>query len=213
MFMAPERREIDHRTMKLVIGLIALTLANVTSLFSSIPITSISASYWQDGWARNFFVGFLFAISSFMLAYNGESRREMFLSKAAALSAFGVAMFPCGCDNHVETIPYVHYVSAAIMFSLLAGFCWMFHKRATQKGHREALRRSKIYITCGLVIIASMLIMAVDHFTHGGLSSIVTRLTFYCERAGLVAFGVSWLTASRVLPLISAKDERLSLFE
>jgi len=212
MFSSPARLEIDHRTIKLIIGMIALTLANVTSFFSSVPITSISASYYEDGWARNFFVGFLFAISAFMLAYNGESRKEMFLSKVAAVAALGVAMFPCGCDYHIEIIPYVHYISAAVMFSILAAFCWIFRQRAVKKGHREALRRSKIYITCGFVIVTAMLTMAVDHITDSALAAIVPRLTFYCERAGLVAFGISWLTASRVLPAISSKNERFSPF-
>jgi len=212
MFSSPERNEIDHRTIKLTIGLIALTLANITSFFASVPLSSISASYYGGDWARNIFVGFLFAISAFMLAYNGESRKEMFLSKLAAAAAFGVAMFPCGCDSHLEIIPHVHYIFSAVMFSILAALCWIFHKRATKKGHREALRRSAIYITCGLVIVTSMLIMAIDNITHGALTAIVQRLTFYCERAALVTFGISWLTASHVLPVISSKDERFSPF-
>jgi hypothetical protein len=213
MFSSPTRHEIDHRTIKLIVGLIALTLANITSFFSNTPIASISASYYEDGWARNFLVGFLFAISSFLLAYNGESRKEMLLSKLAAAAAFGVAMFPCGCDSHIEAIPYVHYICSAVMFSILAIFCWIFHKRATKKGHREALRRSKVYIVSGLVILASMLIMAIDFITHDALSAIVPRLTFYCERAGLVAFGISWLTASRVFPVITSKEERFTPFD
>ncbi|OGW37945.1 MAG: hypothetical protein A2X58_08385 [Nitrospirae bacterium GWC2_56_14] len=212
MFSPPSRQEIDHRAMKLIIGLIALTLANITSIFSHTLITSISAAYYEDGWARNFLVGFLFAISSFLLAYNGESRKEMFLSKLAAAAAFGVAMFPCGCDGHVELIPHVHYICAAVLFSILVAFCWIFHKRALQKGHREALRRSKLYLLCGAIIVLAMLVMFIDFITHEALSAVVARLTFYCERAGLVAFGVSWLTASRVLPVISSKKERFAPF-
>lgn len=74
MFSPPARQEIDHRAMKLIVGLIALSLASITSLFSHTLLTSISAAYYQDGPARNFLVGFLFAISSFLLAYNGRSR-------------------------------------------------------------------------------------------------------------------------------------------
>lgn len=213
MFSTPEKHEIDHRTIKLIIGLIALTLANITSFFSNTPITSISASYYQEGWARDFFVGFLFAISAFFLSYNGESRKEMLLSKLASVAAFGVAMFPCACAYHEEIIPHVHYISAAIMFSILALFCWIFHTRAKSKGHREAIRRSIIYIACMLVIIASMLIMFIDFITHDILSAQIQRLTFYCERMGLVAFGISWLTASRAIPSIASAEERLRPFE
>jgi len=212
MFSPPEKPEIDHRTIKLIIGLIALTLANVTSFFSSAPLTSISASYYQDGWARNFFVGFLFAIAAFMLAYNGLSRKEMLLSKGAAAAAFAVAMFPCGCDAHIPPIPYVHYIAAAVMFAILAYFCWLFRERALAKGYPEALRRSKIYVTCGLIIVAVMAILALDHFTHASFTAHLPSLTFYCEWAGLAAFGVSWLTASKVLPGISSQSERFSPF-
>ncbi len=41
----------------------------------------------------------------------------------------------------------------------------------------------------------------------------VERLTFYGEMAGLLAFGIAWLTASRVLPVVTNADERFKLFE
>ena len=37
------------------------------------------------------------------------------------------------------------------------------------------------------------------------LSWLLIRLT-----AGLIAFGISWLTASRILPVITSKEERFS---
>lgn len=212
MFTYSNKYEIDHHAIKLLIGLIALSLANLTSLFSFTTITSISASYYEDGWARNILVGFLFAISAFMLSYNGYSRKEMILSKIAAIAALGVAMFPCKCGDHVEILPYVHYASAGIMFMILAKFCELFSERASNKGYREARWRSKIYVVCGFVILSSMAIMLVDAVTHYALSEKISRLTFYCERAGLMAFGISWLTASRALPLITAKHERYSPF-
>lgn len=212
MFSKPSKYEIDHQTIKLIVGVIAISLGNVTSFLSGATITSISEAYYADSWARNVLVGFLFAISAFLLAYNGESRREMILSKIAAVAAIGVAMFPCACDLHEEIIPYVHYVSAAVMFSVLAAFCLIFYWRAVKKGHREALWRARIYTICFLLILGSMATIAFDYFSNDALTAIVNRLTYYCERAGLIAFGVSWLTASRVLPIITSKSERFSPF-
>ena len=37
------------------------------------------------------------------------------------------------------------------------------------------------------------------------------RLAFYAERTALIAFGVSWLIASRVLPFITREDERFKV--
>jgi hypothetical protein len=206
------RQEIDHRTIKLLVGLFAIFLANLTSFFAKTVITSISASYYEGGWSQNIFVGFLFAISAFLLAYNGQFTREMLLSKIAAIAAFGIAMFPCKCGTHTEIIPYVHGTSAAIMFLILTCFCYIFFQRARNKGHAQANVRSYIYAICGITIVLSILIIAIDNFTGGIISAKVARLTFYGERAGLIAFGVSWLTASRVLPVITRSDERFSLF-
>ena len=38
----------------------------------------------------------------------------------------------------------------------------------------------------------------------------VDRFTFYGEATGLIAFGISWLTASRVLPGLTRPVERFS---
>lgn len=210
MIPTPTKEEIDHRTLKLIVGLIALSLGSLTSFFAEFKIASISASYYLGGWSQSIFIGFLFAIASFLLAYNGLSRPEMLLSKVAAVAALGVALFPCGCDGHAETVPYVHFASAAVMFLILAYFCYVFYKRARVKGHKEANRRASIYAVCGVVIIASILVMVSDALAnHAGTASI-PRLVFYCEHAALVAFGASWLTASRTVPVLTRRDERFS---
>ena len=150
MLPAPKRLEIDHRTLKLIVGVIALTLAGATWLFAGTDIESISASFWQGGWSQSFFVGSLFAVSAFLLAYNGFSRPEMILSKVAAVAGLGVALFPCGCEGHPEIAPplhgpagsrlapAVHGLSAAVMFVILAYFCYGFFHRARAKGHSQA---------------------------------------------------------------------------
>ena len=207
---APKRLEIDHHTMKLIVGIIALSLASLTSFFSGNAITSISASYHEGGWAQNFFVGFLFAIAAFLLAYNGYSRPEMVASKVAALAALAVALFPCNCDGHAEIIPRVHTYAAAVMFLILAYFCYGFYCRARKKAHSRANVRAGIYAVCGVVIVFCIAVIAFDNLTDGAASARIARLTFYAERGALIAFGISWLTASRVLPGITRPEERFS---
>src|SRR5438034_1158391 len=133
MFSAPKQQEISHLTIKLVVGLIALSLASLTDLFAKAPLLSISASYYEGGRSQSIFVGFLFAIAAFLLAYNGFSRTDMVMSKLASAAALGVAMFPCQCDNHLEVVPYVHWISAATMFLILVYFCYSFYQRARAK--------------------------------------------------------------------------------
>jgi hypothetical protein len=204
-------QEIDHHVLKLTVGVIAVTLPILTACLSADLIQSISASYYEEGWARDFFVGFLFAISSFLFAYNGDSSHEMLLSKIAALAALGVALFPCGCGTHAEIVPYVHYISAAAMFIVLACLCGVFFYRARSKGHREARWRSCVYAGCGITIVIVITVLAIDHFAGEPIGSKAPRLIFYGESTGLVAFGISWLVASRTLPLITAPGERVSV--
>jgi hypothetical protein len=204
-------KEIDDHVLKLIVGLVALSLANVTAWLSHDIIGSISASYYEDGWARDFFIGFLFAISSFLFAYNGDSVAEMILSKIAALAAVGVVLFPCRCGQTPNITTYVHFTSAAIMFVVLAGFCSIFYRRAQAKGHRQARWRSYIYAACAITIILVIAVLGIDNFSGQHLGSKLPRLTLYGEWAGLVAFGISWLVASRAIPFITAPHERVSL--
>ena len=121
-------------------------------------------------------------------------------------------MFPCGCDGHAQIIPKVHYIAAAVMFSVLAVFCYFFYLRAWKKGWAQARVRGVLYVVCGSVIILAMVGMSVDHLMDDVLSNTFYQFTFYAEAAGLVAFGVAWLVASRIIPYLTRSDERLSVF-
>jgi uncharacterized membrane protein YiaA len=214
MFSVPEprRQEIDARTIKLLVGVIAISMAGITSYFANTGIgpglDSISASYYAGGWSQTFFIGLLFAIAAFMLAYNGRSRAQMIMSKIAAIAALGVALYPCKCDTHDEISPHVHGISAAVLFMVLAFFCWVFYRRARGKGHAQAQIRATIYLICGAGMLVSILVLAIGNFS--GAFKGIPRITFYGEALGLVSFGVSWLVSSRVLPGLSREDERFS---
>ena len=208
--LKPKREEIDHRTMKLMVGVVALSLAGLTSAFATSSITSISASYYEEGWSQIVFIGFLFAIAAFLLAYNGLTSGEMVLSKIAAAAALCVALFPCTCDGHSELVPYIHGASAATMFFVLTYFCYCFYRRALAKGHTEAKLRAVIYAACGVAILVAIVTLAFDNLSGGTLTSHFSRFVFYGEATGLIAFGTSWLTASRTLPVITRQDERFS---
>jgi hypothetical protein len=204
----PRRPEIDERTMKLIVGVIAIAMPVLTQALAFGELESISASYYEDGPSRVIFIGFLFAIAAFLLAYNGFWNSEMICSKVAALAALCVALFPCTC-GHVVQIPYVHYIAAGAMFAILVFFCYCFYKRALAKGHVQARARAGIYATCAAVMVIAMVVLALHAvgFVHGS-----PRIVFWGECACLVAFGVSWLTSSKTVPAITAPQERFSPF-
>jgi len=216
-----QRQEVDRRTIKLIVGLIAISLAPLTYIFAGSGLESISASYWMGAsaqgnfdWmgatARAIFIGFLFAIGAFMLCYNGRSWPQMVLSKVAALAALGVALFPCGCDRGTSFEAKIHYGSAAVMFLILAFFSYCFYKRAIDKKQPEANFRAAIYAACGLAILVSIVALTIDTFWKDSISGLVQNFTFYGEATGLIAFGVSWLVSSHVLPVVTSPDDRFS---
>ena len=214
MLAKPRFSEIDHRTMKLIVGLIALSLPTLTNFLATLagsPLASISESYWRGGWPQTIFVGFLFAIASFLLAYNGRSRPEMLLSKVAAGAALGVAMFPCGCGGRQQIVPGLHYACAGVMFGVLTYFCYLFLVRALEKGHAEAKFRAGIYAICGAAIVVCSLALAYNGMTDDSLARRYADFVFWGEAGGLWSFGVSWLTASHVLPVVNRADERFKL--
>ncbi|HZF81149.1 MAG TPA: hypothetical protein VEZ89_15315 [Rubrivivax sp.] len=209
----PVKEEINHQTIKLLVGVIAVSLGSLTDLFADEPLSSISASYFQGGWSQTFFVGFLFAIAAFLMAYNGHSKKEMILAKFAGVAAAGAAMFPCSCPEavtdcraDVPLIPGLHGLFAAVLFIILVVFCVLFHQRARAKaeqGNAEARRRQFVYVICGVVMVLSMAAIVLHALT--GLFG--TRAVFYGETAALVSFGISWLTASRALPILAKPEE------
>lgn len=214
MLPKPPFAEIDERTMKLIVGVIALSLPIITNFLASqvsAPLPSISDSYWIGGWPQTIFIGFLFAIASFLIAYNGKSMSELVLSKVAATSALGVAMFPCGCNGNPQSIPGLHYAFAGVMFGILTYFCYIFLNRALKKGHSQAKFRALIYAVCGIGILLCSLALGYNGITQNSLSNHFRNFVFWGEAGGLWSFGVSWLTASHVLPLLNRADERFRL--
>ena len=211
MELHPTRVEIDHRTIKLLVGVIAIALPILVSwLAAPDRLTSISASYWVPHWPQSIFTGFLFAIATLLAAYNGRSTSEMVASKIAAVAAILIPLFPCDCDGHTQIIPGVHYLAAAAMFLVLAFFCWRFLRRAWDKKQARAKARAALYALCGLAILVSIAALGLNADWHDQLSKGHPTFVYWFETTGLVAFGISWLTASHVLPVINEPGERFS---
>ena len=155
--------EIDHRALKIMIAVVAFTLANVTSGLANDSILSISEAYKYGGWSRDVLVGAMFAVAAFMFAYNGYRPLERVLTKATAVAALGVALFPGEVEPPGSLTQTVHTIASLVMFSTLAGLCWIFYLRAKRKHLMRANRRAVLYVICGWVMLASMLVVVVDH--------------------------------------------------
>ena len=212
LLSSPGRPEFDQYTLKFTVGAIALSLPWLEVALTKGTINSISASFWYaDGFApRTTFVGLLFAIGSLVFAYNGDGGLELLLGKLAALLAIGVAIFPCTCGtSYREIIPHAHYASAITLFIVLAGFCVIFWQHARRKKMTEpvqAPRRMWVYVLCCLGFVAAIALMVAYKATQKEV------YVLYAETTGLSSFGISWLTASRVLPFLTSVAQRKQLF-
>lgn len=205
--------EINEHALKLIIGLIALFLANLTAWLAVDNIPSISASYYTTDNARNVFVGLLFTISAFLFAYNGHTVWQMFWSKVAAVAAIGIAVFPCDCIPDFKGVPYVHYISAMVMFLILAYFCKVFHDRAVPKipEEKQARWRATIYSVCGWIILLAMAVLLANVLSGEAIQRKVPRIVFHGEWVALIAFGISWLVSSRAIRGITGEGKRALL--
>jgi hypothetical protein len=215
LFSNPRRPEFDQYTIKFTVGAIAFSLPWIELVLTNWSITSISDSFWfgvgsssglwPGPWARNVFVGLLFAIAAMLFSYNGDSALQMWLGKTAAICAILISMYPCKCQIHEEILVHVHMGAAGVMFAILGVFCIIFWQHANQKKSHEAKRRKFIYAACCLGMVLTLVLFVLHSITKDEV------LVLYAETIGLASFGISWLTASRVFPFVAAKHERNQL--
>jgi len=159
---------------------------------------SISHYYHTD--MRDVFVGALCAVALFMFFYTGYDERDNWAGHAAGLFAIGIAWFPTTEVGSSDFIGKIHFVCAASFFLVLSYFS-LFLFTKTKKGRDptpQKKTRNKIYLTCGLIMIACLIAIA--------LYKIFVKdphpesfFVFAAETIALVAFGVSWLTKGETL--------------
>ncbi|MDH4450906.1 MAG: hypothetical protein QE265_09980 [Rhodoferax sp.] len=209
-------QQIDHRVIKLIVGVIAIFLALFMQVASGELLDSISASYHTR--ARDWFVGLLFAVAALFLSFKGETGnhgRERKLTLFASLCALLVAVAPCACGRTASAISAFHYLGATGVFVVMGYFCWRFRKTATDKidKYPEAKNRVNVYTACllGMILCGTM---AIWYLLAKILNyPVFTTYLFWVEAIGLFSFGVSWLAASRIFPMITNSQERFHLLE
>lgn len=199
------KRQINHKVMRVIVGVIALALSPAVWVLSGggDEITSISISYWTD--ARDVFVGSLIAVGFFLSAYNGTGDRkdwEFWLSKAACVFAVCVALFPTQGFNEthiaadwVQTAAgaiglmpkTVHYGAAVLLFACLIALVLFFSVRAMKKGKPHRANTYRVIAALMMIGILCGGIIAVK----GNLDGMI----FWVEAWSLTLFGIGWLVA------------------
>jgi hypothetical protein len=156
-------------------------------------------------------VGFL---AFFLLLYKGKDPIDFYFSVAASVGAICLLLFPTGnvSDHFVDIGGVVvteladskgreifHYISAAIFFLSLAFMSLFLFTRSNKppaERSRNKKMRNAIYISCGVVMVASLLVILISWLTADASSTQYDSLTFWMEVVAVEAFGLSWLTKS-----------------
>ncbi|MEM9288106.1 MAG: hypothetical protein AAGA36_07190 [Pseudomonadota bacterium] len=102
----PNAQIIDGRTSAFLVGIVAFAMPialGISTLFGVCFYNTLSHFYYAP-FAGGIFIGCLFFIGTFLIAYKGESTAEGIFAGAAGLCAFATALFPTsgsGCECEV----------------------------------------------------------------------------------------------------------------
>jgi len=155
----------DYRTLRLIIGVLALGFPFTVIALTGKITTSMSASYHEAA-TRDVFVGFMFIIGALLISYKGHLQgeanvettnvwkslvryQEDVISTVGGLAAILAALFPTACDGcRTDTRAVIHLSGAFILFSIIVYFCLVaFLRSLNQKLLREdVLRKDKTFI-------------------------------------------------------------------
>lgn len=157
---------------------------------------SISLYYYTG--MRDFFVGAICAIALFLLFYKGYDRVDNRAGNLAGFFAIGIALFPTTESGPLNWVGIVHLICASAFFIIIAGFSLFLFTRKGSLPTARKLKRNKIYIACGLIIITCLLSIMV-FFIFIEKNKPDSSYVFWAETLALIAFGISWLTKGGTL--------------
>ena len=208
---SPLVKVFDYRALRLMMGLIAMSLPFVVTFRANLPLSSISASYYTA--ARDLFVGQLFVVGAFLWAYRGQTRFQAVASKVASLAAVCVALFPTPpADQPATTTGYIHFAAAGILFLILTYFCFVPFMGETWGGKVKEMRRAIVYLFCGSAMVLSMLTLLYAWLFMEPKTVEALKLVYYGEAMALIAFGFAWMVSGKFIPYFADEDEALRLF-
>ena len=181
-----------------------LALGVIIDSGNSDLISSISHYYYSV--MGNVFVGSLCAVALFMFFYCGYDKRDDWAGNIAGFFAIGVAWCPTTQFHPTELTGYIHFACATIFFLTLSYYSLVLFTQ-TEEGKKpegRKLARNRIYITCGTIMIACLIAIAIYSFVTDDTTK--TRFIFWAESIALVAFGISWLTKGETMYFFPDKE-------
>lgn len=205
------RRAIGLLGLFLPLALIAYGLASTEGIRGS-----LSAYYYSP--MREIFVGTLCAQAVFLWSYEGYRPvgggwlTDRNLSRAAALGAAGIALWPTSPESGAEVASctltqclmglqgarLVHYAAAALFFGAMAlTFIALFTRGDASEPMKQGANR--IYRVCGFTIIAALALIGLLQFTALGARFEPWSPVFWLETLASFAIATSWTVKGKSL--------------
>lgn len=207
---------ISYLNLRLGLGFVGffLPIVLVVGTWSLADCTQLqpSISHYYYTIMGDYFVGSLCAVAMFLFFYKGVDKQDGVIANLAAVFALLVAFFPTNpsaysiCQyistNKTISLNIVHYSAAALLFASFAYFSiFLFTKTDPTKEMTDHKKiRNRIYITCGIIIIVCIMLIAVYNFV-GNLETTFAKYkpTLVLESIALFSFGTSWITKGEMI--------------
>jgi hypothetical protein len=222
------RKDRSNRTHRIYIGLIGLTFPTLITLIVLKrdgldvwnKLDSISAYYYTG--ANALFVGMLFVLGLFLLAYDGYRNQygkyDRWCARVAAFAALLVAFFPTAAPEVFPALRWwtpavgvVHFSAAVALFLSFAVFClFLFPLTEKDIGNLTPWKLMKRWIGRNdpweeddpwknwlnrLYFFCGVVIVA--SIAWAGLNAWNGKTIFHPECVALIAFALSWLGKGR----------------
>lgn len=176
---------------------------------------SISHYYYTS--VGPIFIGAMFGVALFLLAYKGYEKRQNefgfsdnFMTNFAAICAIGLVVFPTSANDFKDNIYIflsstiigaIHLIFAFLFFIALAFMCLINFRRTHKVNVYGTSKTHTIYKNCGITMLVCLVLIIIygiffEHLKIEWLRKL--KPIFTLETIALIAFGISWLTKGKV---------------
>jgi hypothetical protein len=194
---------LSYLTLRQVLGILGILMPFVLALGARVifqtPLQGSISAYYYTGMSA-VFVGGLWAVASFLLAYKGYGIIDNVLADVGCAAAVGITLFPTGAPGWIGSL---HFICGVMYFLVLIIFSLFLFTRVDPNNPitPQKVLRNRVYRTCGVIMFLCIVSIGTYLLLRNGPLAPLSGLKpeFWLESFALVAFGISWLTKGHAI--------------
>jgi hypothetical protein len=207
-----EQVSATYRMLRLGLAIVAFSLPPLLffggRVFGDLPLAGSISAYYHlssaahqaadlsgQGLLRNEFVGLLFAVSAFLLAYQGYSKLEDYALNAAGVLALGVALVPMAWPITTGGGHFSTHGTCAVLFFVAIGYVCIFRAGDTLTLIKDPVVRQRYQRTYRL-LGGAMVLLPITAWALLSLLPDYKSTKFFVEAAGIYVFATYWVVKS-----------------